>query len=318
MTVRGVFGRVRGPLDSVVSTYREDVVQLEITPLADEPLGALVEGWNPHEPLDDDTRDQIKAALGEHVVLVFRGQDQPSDEELVGFAEAFGDLIKGSEWFRDAGDRPEILPVTNAVGDDGVPVGTGGSAELEWHADYSYVARPGKESFLNAVELPDDPPRTYFVDQYRAMETLPDETRERLSDLRARHSITNYYEGSDPLRDELNPGFRAKKARDDAAGVDRPDIPEAEHPVVFTHPDTGREILYVSKGITRHILDMERADSSALLKELHLHSTRPERVYAHDWQVGDLVMFDTLGAMHRRDSWDPAERRVMRQLSTLV
>ena len=61
---------------------------------------------------------------------------------------------------------------------------------------------------------------------------------------------------------------------------------------------------------------MERAESSALLKELHLHATQPDRVYGHDWEVGDLVMFDTLGTMHRRDSWDPTERRLMRQLST--
>lgn len=75
-------------------------------------------------------------------------------------------------------------------------------------------------------------------------------------------------------------------------------------------------ILYVSRGITRSIIGMERADSSALLKQLHLHATRPEQVYAHDWEVGDLIMFDTLGTMHRRDSWDPTQRRLMRQLST--
>ncbi len=95
-------------------------------------------------------------------------------------------------------------------------------------------------------------------------------------------------------------------------------MPEAEHPVVFTHPDTGREILYVSRGITKQIVGLDRDESSAILKEIHLQATRPERVYAHDWEVGDLVMFDTLGALHRRDSWDPSERRVMRQLSTRV
>jgi alpha-ketoglutarate-dependent taurine dioxygenase len=104
--------------------------------------------------------------------------------------------------------------------------------------------------------------------------------------------------------------------RDEALGVERPSIPEAEHPVVVRHPDTGDEILYVSRGITRRIIGMERAESSALLKRLHLHATRPDQVYAHDWEVGDLIMFDTLGTMHRRDAWDPTQRRLMRQLST--
>ncbi|MDG2112883.1 MAG: TauD/TfdA family dioxygenase [Actinomycetota bacterium] len=292
-------------------------MQLEITPLADEPLGAIVRGWQPDEPLDDTTRSEISTALAKHLVLVFRGQDQPTDAELVQFVEAFGEPIKGSEWFRDAGDLPEILPVTNVVDEDGIPLGTGGAGPLEWHADYSYVPRPGKESFLNAVELPDDPPHTYFCSMYTALEDLPGETVERLRSLRATHSITNYVvddEGSPEY--DLRNEFAAKKQRDRELGVERPDIPVAEHPLVFVHPDTGREILYASRGITRQVLGLPREESSALLKEMHLHATAPERVYAHDWELGDLVMFDTLGALHKRDAWDPGERRVMRQLST--
>ena len=116
---------------------------------------------------------------------------------------------------------------------------------------------------------------------------------------------------------EAFPAPKAKKERNARLGISRPPIPKAIHPLVMRHPDTGREILYVSKGITRNVIGMPRDESSALLKELHQHSTRPENVYAHDWQVGDLVMFDTLGTLHRRDAWDPSERRVMRQLSTL-
>jgi taurine dioxygenase/pentalenolactone F synthase len=290
---------------------------LTITPLDGEPLGALVEGWDPDGPLDAATRDAIVDALGRYLVLVFRGQPQPDDEALVEFASAFGPLIKGSEWFRDAGDRPEILPVTNAVDDDGVPLGTGGAGPLEWHADYSYVERPGKISFLNAVELPADPPATYFCDQYEALASLPPEEVDRLRALRARHSIREYYEdGAAADQHDLDRGWEAKRRRDEADGLDRPAIPEAEHPVVLVHPDTGREILYVSRGITSAIVGLPREESSALLKRLHLHSTSPERVYAHRWQVGDLVVFDTLGALHRRDAWDGAQRRVMRQLST--
>ncbi len=290
---------------------------LDITPLHDEPLGALVRGWDPGQPLDAASRDRISAGLGDHLVLVFRGHRQPTDDELVRFAQSFGPLIKGSEWFRDAGERPEILPVTNAVGEDGIPLGTGGAGPLEWHADYSYVERPGKESFLNAVVLPPDAPCTYFCNQYDALTELPAAKVGEMRGLRAHHSLAEYVErGVNGDEHDLDTGFEAKRRRDEELGIDRPPIPEAEHPVVLTHPDTGREILYVSRGLTRRIMGMSRDDSNALLKEMHQHSTRPERIYAHRWEVGDLVVFDTLGALHRRDAWDPRGTRVMRQLST--
>ncbi|MCC6434572.1 MAG: TauD/TfdA family dioxygenase [Acidimicrobiales bacterium] len=294
-------------------------MQLEITALEDQPFGALVRGWDPSAALDEAARDDITKALADHVVLVFRGHRQPADEELVAFAESFGPLIKGSEWLRDAGSKPEILPVTNARDDMGIPKGTGGAGELEWHADYSYVPQPAKQSFLNAVELPEAGPRTCFASQYRTLETLPDELVERLRTLRARHSVAEYVEGGkDPNRQQLYKGFEAKRKRDEEAGVQRPPIPEAEHPVVLRHPDTGRELVYVSKGLTREIIGLERSESNALLKQLHQHATRPDAVYAHEWEVGDLVVFDALAGLHRRDSWDPHQQRVMRQLSTMV
>ena len=290
---------------------------LVVTPINEAPFGAVVRGWDPgHEP-DAALVAEVRAALAEHLVLVFRGHRRPDDDELVRFAESFGELIKGSEWLRDAGARPEILPVTNAEDDDGVPLGTGGAGQLEWHADYSYSPRPARESFLDAVELPADGPRTCFVSQYRTLESLPAELVERLRGLQARHSVAQYVEaGVDPDRHELNKGFDAKRRRDEASGIERPAIPEAIHPVVLRHPGTGRELLYVNKGLTEQIVGMDRPESSALLKELHRCATRPEAVYAHEWQVGDLVVFDALGGLHRRDSWDPTQRRVMRQLST--
>ena len=298
------------PRPGIRSTFCEGViVSLEIVPLSEAPLGALVSGWEPAEPLTDASKQSITEALHRYRLLVFRGQPQPTDEDLVRFVESFGDPIRGSEWFRNAGARPEILPVTNIRGEDGDRLGVEGATDLEWHADYSYAATPAKTSFLNAVELPAEPPRTYFTDMYDAYATLDPGLRARLSGLRATHSIADYMAQPDKE-------FAAKVERDEVAGIDRPDIPEAEHPVVVCHPDTGDEILYVSRGITRRIVGMERAESSALLKQLHLHATQPDRVYGHDWEVGDLVMFDTLGTMHRRDSWDPTERRLMRQLST--
>jgi len=298
---------------------------IEVKPL-DAPLGAIVWGWNPKTELSDGDEAAIRQALQRHQVLVFRGHAAPTDQELVSFAYRFGNLIKGSEWFGDIDPVAEILRVNNVVGDDGVPEGTGASASLEWHADYSYVPHVGKESFLEAVEIPrKNPPQTCFANQYAAFESLPRAMAEMLRPLFAHHSITGYGKdiesaqitGSPMDIEGFREEFKAKKERNARLGVERPPIPQAIHPVILRHPDTGREILYVSKGITRNIIGMPKDESGALLKELHAHSTRPENVYAHDWQVGDMVMFDTLGTLHRRDAWDPGERRVMRQMSTL-
>jgi taurine dioxygenase len=279
-----------------------------------EPVGALVVGWDPGSDLSREDFATIQRALREHLVLVFRDHRLPTDAELVRFAGRFGDLVKGTEWFGDIVEFPEILPITNRVGDDGIALGTGGAAEFPWHADYSYVPRPGKESFLDAVELPTRPPQTCFCSQYVALDTLPRALADPLRGRRAFHSIDEYEPDDGP---EILSGMSEKRARDARLGIERPDYPRATHPIVLAHPETGREALYVSPGITRHIVDMPRDESDALLAELFEHSTLPERVYAHDWQVGDLVVFDTVGAMHRRDGWSTGEPRFMRQLSTM-
>lgn len=109
----------------------------------------------------------------------------------------------------------------------------------------------------------------------------------------------------------------AKIARNESLGLTHPPTPEAEHPVILRHPDSGREILYVSPGIPKYIIVMREDESDDLLKQLHTHSTRPSLVYSHDWHVGDMIMSDTPGTLLRRDSWNRDERGVMRQLSTL-
>ena len=297
---------------------------LDIRPL-DQPIGAMVQGWKSKMELSSADEGLIRSALRDYQVLVFRGHVPPGDSELIGFASRFGDLVKGSKWFGDIDPQPEILRVNNLIGDDAVPQGTGASEALEWHSDYSYVPAVGKESFLEAIEIPrHDQPRTCFCSQYDAFDRLPRAMVEMLRSLRAHHSITSYVAGSEDEEADHTPdagedfrkGFQAKRDRDRQLGRARPRIPEAEHPIIMQHPDTGREILYVSKGITRHVVGLPKDESSALLKELAAHSTKPECVYGHDWQPGDMIMFDTLGTLHRRDAWAPSERRVMRQLST--
>ncbi len=267
---------------------------LEITPL-DAPLGAMVRGWDPKAELSSDDLGRFRQAMREHLVLVLRGHAQPTDAELVRFGSRFGELVKGSELF-GLNSVPEILRINNVVDASGKTEGLLASSDLDWHADYSFMPVVGKESFLEAVELPRrDSPATSFCSQYAALQRLPRAMADMLRPRTAIHNIKAY------KTSELN----------------YVDTPDAEHPVILRHPDIGREILYVNRSNTRHIADMPADESDDLLNQLYAHQTQAEFVYHHEWQAGDFVVFDTLGTQHRRNAFDPSERRVMRQMSTM-
>ena len=267
---------------------------LEITPL-DAPIGAMVQGWNPKADLSPADLGLLRQAMREHLVLVLRGHAQPTDAELVRFGQQFGELYKGSELF-GLNSVPEILRINNVVDENGKTAGLLASSDLDWHSDYSFMPTVGKESFLEAVELPRrDSPPTSFCSQYAALERLPRAMAGMLRPLTAFHNLKAY------KQNDLN----------------NTDTPDAEHPVILRHPDNGREILYVNRSNTRRIAGMPEDKSDDLLNQLFAHQTQAEFVYHHQWQTGDFVVFDTLGTQHRRSAFDPSERRVMRQMSTL-
>ncbi len=289
---------------------------VEIKPLA-QPRGAEVHGVDLTRDVPPDVIEELKEALRENLVLLFRGHVSPTDPELVRFARNFGDLIVGTDFLRDPAEYPEILPITNLIDEEGYPLGTGAAVEFPWHLDYSYLDRVAKESFIDAVELPRAQSTTCFCDMYMALESLPEERVKDFRDMRAHHDLREFVKG-DEDREEMREAQRLKDERDLKAGIERPGLPEHDRPLVMHHPDTGREALYVSPANTRWILDVPEDESAALLVELFEHSTQPEFIYRHDWQVGDLILFDALGGMHRRDRFDSNDRRYMRQLSSLA
>lgn len=287
----------------------------EIAPLA-APLGAEVCGWKPEQPLGDEDLAQLLRALRRHLVLVFRGQRSPTDDELISFGSRFGELAPGAAIFGDPAERPEILPITNLRDQDGDPLGTAGSAALLWHLDYSYLPRVAKETFLEAIEIPETPCRTHFCDTYSALETLPADQAKRLRELKAGHDVRGAVPPEDRVSIEAD--VERKRARDRRQGVQRARIPCSEYPVIRRHPDSGRESLYVSPGMTAHIVGLEARESRELLDVLHARQLQPELTYSHEWRLGDLVVFDSFGVMHARDRIPPGARRYMRQMSTLA
>ncbi len=248
--------------------------------------------------IDDADFAAIHRAWLDHLVLLFRGQSL-SDDDLIAFSRRFGEL----DWapIQETGRRfveghPELYVVSNVV-ENGVPIGSLGAGEAVWHTDMSYLADPPKASMLYALELPPSGGDTGFVSMYAAYEALPAALKQRVASLRVKHDGT--YNSGGYLRAGVTP-------------TDDPrDAPGTLHPLVCTHPETGRKCLYLGRRRNAYIEGLALAESEALLDEIWRYAERKEFTWYNTWRVGDLVLWDNRCTMHRRDPFDPGARRIM-------
>lgn len=260
-------------------------------------LGADIEGVDLAQPLTQETTAAIKDAWAQNLVLRFRGQ-RLSDDDLMRFSRQFGEL----DWAPVAAttDAPEgrdyVMVVSNVV-ENGKPIGQLGAYEAVWHTDMSYVAEPPQASALYSLEVPESGGDTGFSNMYLALERLPAELRRGIEGRVCRHDASRNSAG------ELRRGY-----------VDAPDPSQtvgADHPLVRTHPVTGKKALFLGRRRNAYIPGLPLADSEALLDALWDHASRPELAWYQQWRPGDLVLWDNRCVMHRRDAFDPAARRVM-------
>jgi taurine dioxygenase len=260
-------------------------------------LGAEIQGVDLRTVEADDFACIYRAWL-DHSVLLFRGQHL-SDEDLIAFSEKFGDL----DWapVQESGRRfvegyPEIYVVSNVM-ENGEPIGSLGAGEATWHTDMSYLQDPPKASILFALEVPPSGGNTYFNSMYRAYEFLPAAIKKRIEGKMLKHDGT-YNSG----------GY----VRQGITAVDDPiTSPGTFHPLVCTHPETKRRVLYLGRRRNAYIEGLSLQDSESLLDELWLHANREELEWHNEWRVGDLVLWDNRCTMHRRDPFDASSRRVM-------
>ncbi|WP_457423161.1 TauD/TfdA dioxygenase family protein [Roseateles sp. P5_E7] len=268
---------------------------IEIRPLPGS-FAAEVVGLDLRQPLAEEDFRRIHRAHLDHHVLVFRDQ-RISPEQQVAFSRRFGPLqIHVLHQFHLKG-YPEILIVSNIV-ENGQPAGLGDAGHF-WHSDLSYKETPSLGSMLLAQELPSDGGDTLFADQHAAWEALPPELKQRVRKLRAEHSYLAKYE---ELR-ERSP-WRPKLSDEQVAQV-KPVV----HPVVRTHPETGRLGLFVSEHFTTRIVDLPDDESRALLAELFAYGSAPELQYRHRWQPHDMVFWDNRSVTHLAAGCPPELRR---------
>lgn len=260
-------------------------------------LGAEIRNLDLRD-LSDSEFDSIHDAWLNHLVVLLRAQ-QLTDEDLIRFSRRLGNL----DWapVQETGRRfveghPEIYVVSNVV-ENGIPIGSLGAGEAVWHTDMSYLETPPKASLLYALEVPRAGGNTYFCNMYLAYEHLPASLKRRASGLQVKHDGT------------YNSGGYVRQGR--RAANDPVTSPGAYHPLVVTHPETGRRALYLGRRRNAYLGGLSLGESEALLDELWSYATRDEIVWHNEWQAGDVVLWDNRCTMHRRDPFDPESRRIL-------
>jgi taurine dioxygenase len=266
----------------------------------DATLGAEIDGIDVSKPLPQADIDAIEAAWRERLVVVFHGQSL-SDPQLIAFSRNFGELDPpGPNPYGEPFNKayPELNVISNVVEND-KPMGNLGDGEAVWHADMTYVDVPPKAAMLHALEVP--PPEaggnTYFADMFEAHETLPADPKKAADDRIAVHDASRNSAGL------LRKGYKEI--------TDVRETPGAHHPLVRTDPKSGRKALFLGRRPNAYVLGLEVVESEALLDALWAHATQPRFVMCHQWKVGDLLMWNNLSVLHRRDPFDPKTRRVM-------
>jgi taurine dioxygenase len=264
-----------------------------VRPLSDA-LGAEIAGVDLRLDLDGDTFSRIADAWRKHLVLLFRDQ-RLSTEEQIAFASLFGELQEVRTAPGVSHANPYVMMVSNVDGEDWKGVLPDG--EMQLHADQCYYEHPCKLTMLYALEVPPAGGDTMFVNCYSAYDSLTNEIKSEIAGLRALNVYD--YDANATIREN----------------VISPDAPRFAHPVVTTHPETGRKALYVNRLMTDHIVGLDREKSRALLDRLIETVERPDFICRHVWQVGDVVMWDNRCTLHGRTGFDPSHRRMLRRVT---
>ena len=257
--------------------------------------------WERH---DDQIIDELRALWAHHPVLVFRRQAL-SEDELANFSALFGPLERTvrTDWASPV--RPEVGLISNLKDAQGRPIGGLGDGEIQWHSDQSYMLNPATGAMLYALELPPAGGTTSWVDLCAAYAGLPDRLKRVVE---GRQGIFSYakrlsgYQGVDRVISE-----EAKRK-----------TPPILHPLLHTHPVTGKRALYLDLTTTIGVEGMDEGSGAALLEEIYEWVTQPEYVYRHDWQVGDAVLCDNGFTMHRREPFDSLARRLMKRTTIFL
>ena len=273
---------------------------MEITPIS-EAIGARVDGVDLATGLDDESFATIRQAWLDRCILLFRSQTL-TPLQLTAFAARFGELepppSSEKDLRADAGaDSDKNMWIISNVIENGKPIGALGAGEAEWHSDMTYLEVPPTASVLYGHEVPPVGADTWFANMYLALEKMPPDLRGKIEGRKALHNSS--YTSAGELR----------KGMDEVANVQ--DAPGALHPMIIEHPETHRTALFLGRRTNAYIQDMDVGESEDLLDQLWNFCVGSGFIYSHQWQQGDVLIWDNRSTLHRRDSFDANQRRVL-------
>ena len=283
------------------AVWSEGRLQMKIkVKTIDAPTGARVTGVDLGKNLDVDTYAEIHQAWLEHQVLVFPDQNI-SEEDQIRFTKHWGDMPRRKRY---AG-RPEatrrshesIMLISN-IREDGEPIGSLPDGEMMFHSDGQYDEHPYRYTMLYAVEIPSIGGNTLFANLYKAYQTLPNDLKKRLVNVRAQHG---YYAGRH-VTPEILKTLGIKKISDSWS-----------HPVLTLHEETRQTVLYVSRLLTTKLIGLPEPEAENILDELLNHCEREMLIYEHVWSKGDFVIWDNRCLNHARTDFSAGERRLLRR-----
>ncbi len=274
--------------NAVRRTYRH----IEVRPIAGA-LGAEIHGVEIAGPFDGEVASEIRQAFLDHLVIIFRKQKLSPQEQLA-FAQRFGQPME----YPQLKGLPECPLITPVIKREHERLNFGGV----WHSDTAYLERPPMASMLYAVEIPPYGGDTLFANQYLAYETLSDGLKQTLAGLVGVNSSTQA-EASRTREDRLRELGAAVK------------VLVGKHPVVRTHPETGRKALYVNGGHTTHFEGWTEGESRPLLDYLFEHQIRPEFTCRFRWEPGSLAFWDNRCTQHNPVNDYHGFRRVMHRVA---
>ena len=259
------------------------------------------------QPIDDSTFAELERHFHDNIIVFFRDQHL-TEEQQIAFSRRFGELEIHIVRKYLLPDHPEILLISNIRNENGEHIGLA-DAGFTWHSDTSYRRYPRRCSLLLAKEVPHRDGRplgdTVFANTIAAYEALPEAMKRRLDGLKAIHRYA--------MRRRIDNSPRPKLTAAQLA-----ETPDIAHPIVRTHPYTGRKALYVTAGECIGVAGMPDDEALDLIAELDAHCVKPEFCYRHQWRVGDLVMWDNASAMHLAIcDYALPERRLMHRTTVI-
>jgi taurine dioxygenase len=282
---------------------------MHITPTG-QMLGARVEGIDLQTPLSKADIRTILIALGQHGVLCFPKQTLDVDA-FAAFGSCFGGLeINVANMFHEPG-HPEVMILSN-IKKDGKPTGLGDAGQ-GWHTDMSYSEMIALTTILHAQKVPvvNGTPlgNTEFRNMHAAYDGLPADVKARIEGRTATHDFNKFWEMM-----RQRPG----NTRPPLTEAQRNRKPPVSHPIAYTHPVTGKKVLYCTIGYVTHINGMPARESDELLDIIYRAHDRDEYLYAHRWTEGDVLMWDNIGTTHNAIPDYGDHPRYMRRVQVLA